>query len=229
MRVNRFVLPLAVIAALLGTTLAAQAAGWWSTSGRSEVAPGNLTPADLKGWMTLQQVIDGLGIAPDELYPLAGIPEEVPPDTALKDLEALVPGFEISTLRDKLTAWAAAGTVEPTVPTPAPISTRMPTSEAVATVPQPTLAPPAAGHADGTGTGPTPLPAGSILPADQIKGKLTLRQVSEQCGVPLDALLAELELPATADPDTAIKDLISQGSLTDVDQVQASVAKLQQP
>ena len=85
----------------------------------------------------------------------------------------------------------------------------------------------AAGSGDGTGTGPTPLPPGQILPADQIKGKLTLRQVSDQCAVPLETLLKDVGLPATTDPNTALKDLVSQGALTDVTQVQEAVAKLQ--
>jgi len=231
MRVNRFVLPIVIIMALLGTALVAQGAGLWSTSGRDTTDLANMTPADLKGWMTLQQVMDGLGISHAELYLLAGIPAEVPPSTALKDLEAVVPDFSITTLRDKLTARAAGGavpamgTATPAVATPA--FTAAPVANPTAgTVPQPTPTH-VAGSGDGTGTGPTPLPAGQILPADQIKGKLTLRQVSEQCAVPLDALLTELGLPATTNPDTALKDLVSQGALTEVTQVQDAVAKLQ--
>jgi hypothetical protein len=232
MRVNRFVLPIVIIVALLGTALVAQAVGLWSTSGRDTTDLSNLAPADVKGWMTLQQVMDGLGISQAELYPLAGIPAEVPPSTALKDLEPLVPDFSITTLRDKLTARAAGGavpaleTAAPAVAT-APVATAAPSvSPTVAVVPQATPTH-VAGSGDGTGTGPTPLPAGQILPADQIKGKLTLRQVSEQCAVPLDALLTELGLPATTNPDTALKDLVSQGALTEVTQVQDAVAKLQ--
>ena len=232
MRVNRFVLPIVIIVTLLGTALVAQAAGLWSTSGRTAVDVGNMTPADLKGWMTLQQVMDGLGISQAELYPLAGIPAEVPASTALKDLEPLVPDFEVSLLRDKLTAWAA-GAAAPADSAPAPAVTPAPVASptAVATAAaQPSATPthvPGSASGDGTGTGPTPLPAGQILPADQIKGKLTLRQVSEQCAVPLDALLAEIGLPANTAPDTGLKDLVSQGVLTEVAQVQAAVAKLQ--
>jgi hypothetical protein len=251
MRVNRFVLPIVMMVALLGTALVAQAAGLWSTSGRDATNLANMTPADVKGWMTLQQVMDGIGIAQAELYPLASIPMEVPPSTALKDLEPLVPDFSVTTLRDKLTAWASAsnppasslsapaaggtaaagGTPEPAGATPVP-----PESSGATATPQPaaavTTAPLAspthvAGSGDGTGTGPTPLPAGQILPANQIKGKLTLQQVSDQCAVPLEALLTELGLPATTNPNTALKDLVSQGALTEVTQVQTAVAKLQ--
>ena len=224
MRVNRFVLPIVIIVALLGTALAAQAAGLWSTSGRDTTNLANMTPADIKGWMTLQQVMDGLSISQAELYPLAGIPADVLPGTALKDLESLVPDFSITILRDKLMA-RATGNV-PAAPTGSTVTATPIASPTAAAVPQATPTH-AAGSGDGVGTGPSPLPAGQILPVDQIKGKLTLQQVSDQCAVPLDALLAELGLPATTNPDGALKDLVAQGTLTDVTQVQTAVAKLQ--
>lgn len=68
-----------------------------------------------------------------------------------------------------------------------------------------------------------------MLPADQIRGRMTLREVSEQCAVPLDALLAALGLPADTDPDPAIKDLASAGQIADVTAVKTAVANLQQP
>ena len=37
----------------------------------------------------------------------------------------------------------------------------------------------------------------------------------------------ELGLPAATNPNTALKDLVSQGALTEVTQVQTAVAKLQ--
>jgi hypothetical protein len=192
----------------------------------------NLAPADLKGWMTLQQVIDGVGISQADLYRLANIPADLPTSTALKDLEPLVPDFEVSTLREKLAEWAATEpqpTAETTVPTAAPAATPAPSTTAPVANPTVTavVATHAAGSGGGTGTGPTPLPAGQILPANQIKGRMTLQQVSDQCAVPLDALLKELSLPANTNPNTAIKDLVSQGALSEVTQVQDAVAKLQ--
>jgi hypothetical protein len=108
MRVNRYLVPILFIVALLGTVFVAQSAGMWSTSGRTEVSTQQLAPADIKGWMTLQQVIDGTGLAQADLYRIAGIPADVPPTTALKDVEGIVAGFEISALRDALTAELAA-------------------------------------------------------------------------------------------------------------------------
>ena len=211
MRVNPFFMPVIVIVILLGTVFAAQAAGLWSTSGRDTTDLAQMTPADLKGWMTLQQVMDGLNISQQELYALASIPASVPPTTALKDLEPLVPGFEVSALRDALEA--KLGTSENVTPAPAAM-TAVPTQTAAA---------------------PTPIPAATAaattaaqaLPADQIKGKMTLREVSTQCAVPLTDLLAALKLPADTDPNALIKDLVAQGKLAEVSAVQSAVAVLQ--
>ena len=219
MRVNRFLMPAIVIAALLGTTFIAQAAGFWSTSGRDAIDMGSMSAADIKGWMTLQQVMDGLKISKEELYAIGGVPLDVSPDTALKDLEGIVPDFEISTLRDKLAAPA-----NPAAP-PAPIELT-PLPQPTAT-PQPESTPVHTHSGDGTGIGPMPLPPGQILPADQIKGRMTLREVVDQCAVPLDQLLAALNLPPDTDPNLAIRDLISQGKLSEVTVVKDAVAKLQ--
>jgi hypothetical protein len=102
MRVNRFLMPIIVIAVLLGTTFIAQTAGWWSTSGRDAIDLESMAAADVKGWMTLQQVMEGMKISKEELYAAGGVPLDVPPGTALKGLEGSVPDFEISTLRDNL-------------------------------------------------------------------------------------------------------------------------------
>jgi hypothetical protein len=87
-----------------------------------------------------------------------------------------------------------------------------------------------AGHVPqgaGTGAGPTPLPAGQVLPADQVRARLTLAEISVQCAVPLDQLLAALGLPAHTDPATRVRDLISQGLVREAAAVQAAVAALQ--
>jgi hypothetical protein len=221
MRVNRFLMPIIVIVALLGTTFVAQAAGFWSTSGKTSIDLNNMTAADIKGWMTLQQVMDGLQISKEELYAVGGIPLDIPTETALKELEGVVPDFEISTLREKLAAPAHSAPIEPLAPIePTPIPTPMAT---------PVHTQPITGthSGDGTGIGPTPVPPGQVLPADQIKGRLTLREVSDQCAVPLDQLLAALSLPPDTNPNIALKDLANTGKIGEVTAVKDAVAKLQ--
>jgi hypothetical protein len=174
----------------------------------------NMTPDEIKGWMTLQQVMDGLKISQGDLYAIGNIPADVPPETALKDLEGIVPDFEISTLRETLNEKLNG---EPTGET-APIET----------TPQPTAPITATPQAQATvHTSPTPLPEGQILPADQIKGRMTLQEVSDQCAVPLNELLAALNLDASTNPNTALKDLVNAGKISEISAVQAVVAELQ--
>ncbi len=115
MKVNPFFAPAIVIGVLVGIVFGAQAAGLWSTSGRTAVNLQQMAPADVKGWMTLQQVSEGVGIPRDELYALAGVPADVPATTALKELEQLAPGFEVSALREALADY----TEHRVLPTPA--------------------------------------------------------------------------------------------------------------
>ena len=60
MTVNRHLMPVIVVIVLLGIAGLAQATGQWASTGAKLVESGNLTPADLRGWMTIQQVADGL-------------------------------------------------------------------------------------------------------------------------------------------------------------------------
>jgi len=197
MRVNPMLAPALFVVVLIGSVLTAQLTGIWSISGRTTIDPTNqITASDIKGWMTLQQVIDGIPVPKEELYTLLQIPVDIPATTALKDLESLVPGFETSAVRDALTK-RAEGTQAETVTPPPP--TPMPTPEVSVTP----------------------------LPASQIKGKMTLQEISTQCMVPLDALIRGLKLPPETDANSQIKTLIDQGLLTEVAEVQTLVTTLQ--
>ncbi|MFN8146748.1 MAG: hypothetical protein U0R76_04690 [Candidatus Nanopelagicales bacterium] len=118
-------LALPAIALLLGggVVVAAQASGHWATTGRDaltssvaqpsgsdgERAPGTgsdstalpSSPEDVKGWMTLQQVVDARfpGVTESGLRSRFGIPASTGLDTALKDLDGAVAGFDVATLR----------------------------------------------------------------------------------------------------------------------------------
>ena len=231
MRVNPLFVPLLFVFVLFGSVFGSQQLGLWSVTGRTSVDVANMTAADLKGWMTLTDVMNGIKISKPELYELVKIPADVPETSALKDLEKIVPGFETSTLRDALAKRAASSPapmapaqVAPTVVAPTPVA---PAIQATARITGTGAL--SATHASDDGTRPTPtaLPPGVTLTADQIKGSMTLRQVSEQTGAPLGAILEALKLPADVGVDTAIKDLISAGKLTEVTQVRDAVTRLQ--
>lgn len=226
MRVNPFFMPMIIIVALFATVFTAQAMGQWSTSGKTAIDMTKLTPADIKGWMTIQDVIDGLKVPPEWVYQAGKIPADVPATTAMKDLEKLVPGFETSLIRDELTkklsnaSAPASEAPAPAVATPTPVATPKPTGVVGATA----TARATTGEVHAT---PTPLPAGQAMPADQIKGKHTLKEVSDLCMVPVDKILAGLKLDPKTDPHTTIKDLISAGKITEATDVQKVVAELQ--
>jgi hypothetical protein len=218
MRVNKYLLPLLVGTALLGSVGIAQATGLWEVSGKQAIAPGGLTSSeDVRGWMTLQQIADGFGLGLNDLYRLAGVPQEVPPETALKDLEAQLTDFETSGVREALSVYLGEATApQPATEvlaaaTPTSVAAITPTPEAFATV-----------HA-----GPTPLPAGEILPAAEIKGRHTLLEISELCNVPLADLLEGLGLPADTDLTVSVKDLAASGVLASLEDLRNVVTELQ--
>jgi len=221
MRVNKYLLPILVAAALLGSFGAAQATGVWEVSGKQEISFGGLTSSDeVRGWMTLQQVADGYRLAVEDLYVMLNLPPDLPAETALKELEGLIPDFETTTVREVIAAYlgeslASEAPVEPSGSTPEPTATPGPTPTPEAIVTE---------HA-----GPTPLPEGVVLPASEIKGRHTLVEVAEQCQVSLETLLAALSLPADADPNVALKDLAAAGSIESVEIVKDIVEKLQAP
>lgn len=218
MSVNRYVMPIIVLSTFLGVVFASQALGWWSTSGRTSVDLEQLNPADIKGWMTLQQVADGLQLPIEAVYRIGEIPDDVSPDTALKDLEEII---EVSTLRGLLADYLAGENSTQTEDAPLVLATPTTTPAAMLEGSSNAL------HTE-DGTGPTPLPPGQILSAEQIKGRMTLRDVSEQCAVDLDELLAALTMPLDTDPDIQLKTFIQEGVLTEVTQVQEAVVVLQQ-
>ncbi len=226
MPVNRFLIPVLVLVVLLATVLGAQGMGAWTTSGRTAVTSGQLKAADVKGWMTLQQVMDGLPIAQGDLYAIGKIPASVPPSTELKDLEPLAPDFSVTALRDTLAAReqaASAAGVPATAVSGEGVATRAASTHTLT----PTAAPNAVQAEMDSGEAATALSSGQVLPADQIKGKMSLREISTQCAVSLNRVIATLDLPVHTNPDTLVKDLVQQGRIADAAAVQKVVAELQ--
>ena len=199
-RVNKYLVPVLAVLTLLGSVWVAKAAGAWQTSGRGQVLldeSGRADPMGIKGWMTLSTVSGTYGVPMDELYNMIGADPDVPPETALKDLEKLVPGMEVWALREAVAAYQEehdeADSAEET-PQPAPDTEH---------------APQGAGEARGEGRGEGfSLPQdGSRLPGIQIKGRMTLQEVIDACQVPLEYLVAELGLPDDVDTRLWMRDL----------------------
>ena len=229
MKVNKWLLPVLALTLLMGTVGVAQALGVWQVSGKEMVNVDHLTSgADVKGWMTLQQVADGSDIDTVALYLALGLPAEIPPTTALKDLEQIVDGFEVSLVREVVDSMLGAA---PAAETPVAAETHSVTPTAT---PAPTVAPtPTAAHTPqgdgagaGTGGGEDGTPP-AVTSAMDIKGRHTLQEVADGTGIALADLLAALKLPAETDPNTAMRDLVESGLISEIETVRTAVATLQ--
>ena len=212
-----WVAPLVFIAVMLGGVGVSEATGAWITSGKQVVAVGQLAPEDVKGSMTLQQAADGLGMAFTELATLINPPDPslLTSTTAFKDLEALVPGFDLATFRETLRAYLTPknGTPIP-APTARPSGTSSPSSVATSTL-SATATHTATAQATGTGTGDA-----------SIKGSMTLRQVADANHLTVAALVADCGLPADVNPDLTLRDLADSVPGFDVQVVKDAVARL---
>jgi hypothetical protein len=200
---------------LLGSVWIAKAAGVWQTSGRGQVlldAGGRPDPAGIKGWMTLSGISETYGVPLEALYAMIGAGSDIPADTALKDLESVVPGMEVSAVRTGVAAYLDGSWIAPeggerimlpeTVEETPPVEPT-PTLEATEEhAPQ--------GSGKGSGAGLVLPEDGSALPGSQIKGRMTLQEVVDLCQVPLAYLVVELGLPEDVDPQLRMRDLAGQ-------------------
>lgn len=185
MRVHRYVLPFVLIVVLLGSVFVAKAVGYWSTSGKAAIllgGSGQADPKDVKGWMTLAQVSEIYGIPEAELRARLNLPADLPSATALKDIEAVVSGFEVSAVRDVIAAYRA---------------------ELVGETPQ--SATPAEPTATPSGATESGLPS-----TEDIKGKTTLAEVAAMYGIPAEQIVAEAGLPADVDINAQLKDIAAK-------------------
>jgi hypothetical protein len=122
-RVPTLVAPVVALLLAVGVVVGAQATGYWATSGRdvlagaaaedgagSAVGSGSAevdgaalpaVPDDVKGWMTLGQVLSAEfpGVTEAGLRQAFAIPASVGLDTTLKDLDGTVPDFDVAALR----------------------------------------------------------------------------------------------------------------------------------
>ncbi|MBN1399303.1 MAG: hypothetical protein JXA74_00605 [Anaerolineae bacterium] len=195
MKANRWIVPLVTLALLFGSVGLAKALGWWQTTGAKLSTVGDVTPDDIRGSSSLADLSVAFDIPTSEIFSILGIPDTFPPETQLKDLETY---NEVGTVR---------GLIAEHLGLPwewdeehAPITDQGEAAADAGVTPTP-----AEEH-----TGPTPLPAGSTLPAAEIKGRMTLREVSQGTGMPLDELYAALNLPRELDADTALRDISAQ-------------------
>jgi hypothetical protein len=233
LRLHRFAIPVLGVLTLLGSVWIAKAVGAWQVSGRGQVlldASGEADPAGIKGWMTLGFVSESYGVPLDALYEMIGASPDLPPETELRELEKLVPGAEVSAIRlgvagyreESLTAGEAEGGAGSLEPQPGPVEPGPRVEGASDHAPEG----PGAGNGEGRGGGVSLPEDGGPLPGSEIRGWMTLQDVVDLCQVPLDVLIAELDLPQDVDSSLAMRDLASQMGI-EVGSVREAVVRYQ--
>jgi hypothetical protein len=229
MTVNKFLMPALVIVTLLGSVMVAKATGDWSVSGREMIDLRNLASgADVRGWMTLEQLSQGFDIPLADLYSNMAIPVEVKPDTALKDLEGILPDFEVNSVReaiddllDKSSPVQSSG--EALREGSAALENSYQNQEQIVKPPRSSEG--ATEHSNDSDS--SALLNGVRLAGSEIKGRHTLQEISEQCQVPVDELLPALGLNRDVALGSKIKDLTGQGKIGDIQDVRDIVTLLQ--
>ncbi len=206
-RVNKYLVPALAVVALFGSVWVAKAAGAWQVSGRGQVLldeDGQADPLGIKGWMTLHDVSEIYGVPLAVVYEMIEAGPEIPPETALKDLEKLVPGMEVSAVRAGVAAyqdglWTPVGgqhgaetSEQPPQPTPTPEHVPLGSGE---------------GRGEGSGEGFSLPQDGSRLAASEIRGRMTLQEVVDHCRVPLQVLIDEIGLPDDIDAGLGMREL----------------------
>jgi len=116
MKIKPIVYGIVVISVFFGIILGFQAAGVWSTSGKVDnsgkaIQPSASDPTSIKGWMTLEQVVNTYNVPLSDILTQFDLPITTPITTAVKDLESDT--FDTSAL----IAWLQNQTLPIDIPT----------------------------------------------------------------------------------------------------------------
>jgi len=102
MRINPIVYGIVVVVLFLGVIYTAQAAGFWSisgkiTSGGEKVQPSGTNVEEIKGWMSLGDIATAYKVPVEEILVAFNLPKDTPPTKQIKELES--PTFSPANLR----------------------------------------------------------------------------------------------------------------------------------
>lgn len=191
MRINPYLFGILVLVIFLGTIWGFQAAGIWSISGKLTGSGKAVQPAadnvdTIKGWMTLEQIVNTYNVSLADILAQFSLPADTPISTAVKDLESDT--FSVTELR----AWLQSR-MEPTQPTTTPIPAQQETHTPAGTPDEPQS---------------TLLPSEHIEPDKKVTGKTTFQEILDW-GVPEETMREIIggELPALS---TIVKDYATQ-------------------
>lgn len=214
-RITPPVFALVGLVLFLGVVQIAGAADWWSTSGKTtgggeQVALTGSNPDEVKGWVTIKDLLATYKIPKEEFYARWNLPADLSTDKQMKDLEKINPEFSTAALREWLTQRARGSTTPAPLGTVAPSGSPTQTPQSALTQPTTTAVvqrTPLSGRTEGTpspGAQKTPLPGET--PTD-IKGSTTIAEVLRTYSVPKDEFYAKWKLPSDLSSDKQLKDL----------------------
>jgi hypothetical protein len=180
----------------------AQLIGWWNPK-----ITGN--PEDIKGWMTLGSISETYHIPISEIKKELKLPVDATAETEIRFFEKTVPNFEMDIIRNFVAsrigkakldnqAGSVPVTTETKITTPTLAikepKTNTELKEKISVVSQ-----------------TNPGPEKEMRDPDEIRGTMTLVEVSKGWKIPLAALLEKLGVPKDVDTKVPIHDLESQG------------------
>lgn len=84
-----------------------------ATSGAASTT-GGIDVSGIKGSMTIQEAMDSLSMESKDFYVLFKIPDTVPPQTVLKEITNVSPGYDFQQIKDSLSVSSSAETPENT-------------------------------------------------------------------------------------------------------------------
>jgi hypothetical protein len=191
MHIKPYLFGVLVLAIFLSVIIAFQAAGFWSTSGKTSSSGEAVQPSaedvnTIKGWMTFEQISTTYHAPLADILTQFDLPADTPASTAIKDLESDV--FSVTNLRDWLQSRMQPAQPD-TASTPGPQTTPTPVV---------TPAMPAA----------SPLPTEHVAADKNITGKTTFQELLDW-GVPEEAIrgVFDGDLPTFS---SVIKDYVTQ-------------------
>ena len=97
-RLNLYVYAALALVVFVMAVPVARANGFWSVSGKvtgtgEKVSVTGLDPAEIKGWMTIKDVLASYKVSQQEFYAKFSIPADHPTDQALSTIEKIAPEF----------------------------------------------------------------------------------------------------------------------------------------
>lgn len=93
MKVNPYIYGVLVLVLFFGVIGGAKTAGVWSVSGKldaagEKLAPTGSNPDEIKGWMTLGDVVKAYNVPLAEILATFNLPADTPADAEIKSLES---------------------------------------------------------------------------------------------------------------------------------------------